>query len=782
MATLDTKTVDLSPATMEGVIIGTVAYMSPEQAEGLPIDHRSDIFSFGTVLYEMASGRRPFGGQTTISTLSAILSREAPPLSDTTERVQLELDRIVRRCLRKERERRIQHMDDVKLALEELAETLKSSAEEGTRGPAALTSSAVSVPSALKTADAIARPRSSWRALAPWGILGVVAAASIYWVLTRDVTPLLPPILTRLTADAGLSAYPALSADGALLAFASDRSGDGTLDIWVQQTGQSQPLRLTNDPSDDYDPAFSPDGTRIAFRSDRDGGGIYVVPAFGGAARLIARGGRRPRFSPDGKRIAFWVGGMGAAFIPGSTSVYVVSADGGETQRVHPEFAAVRHPVWMPDGRLLFIGRRDADVDWWIAPTDAGPAVKTGALPMLRGRQLRPPSGDYTINPTHVLPDGRGVLFSGTLGDSTNVWQLDLSARGEASERPRQVTFGTSLEAQPAAGGRGPLAVAFSSLTVNVDIWSAPIDETQGRITGADERLTEAVSFEGYPDISRDGRRLAFVASRPGGWDVRLRDVKAGTETTLASGASPLLQTRISVDGSHVVYWQRDDESRAVYLVSSSGGVTQKLCEECGPSTDVYADGSFVLLDSVGPPEGIRLLNTKSKKDLLLISSKLHPDAFLYNARFSPDSRWIAFHATMGSPTARQIFIVPFRGEHVAFAPGGITDADWVPVTDGSQLDRDPYWSPDGSALYFLSERDGFRCVWMHHLEPSTKRPIGAAVPVRHFHTARRSLSTADVRTSAVGVSLTPGRMFFGVAELTGNIWLATEQTNQPRD
>jgi serine/threonine protein kinase len=783
MASLDTKTLELSPATIEGVIVGTVAYMSPEQAEGLPVDHRSDIFSFGTVLYEMASGRRPFGGQTTMSTLSAILSREAPPLSDTTERVQLELDRIIHRCLRKERERRIQHMDDVKLALEELLETLKSSVDEGSRGPAMLTSSGVSVQSTPKTADAMATPGLSWRALAPWGLLVVVTAASIYWVLTRAVTPRLPPILTRLTADAGLSAYPALSQDGALLAFASDRSGDGSLDIWVQQTGQTQPLRLTNDPSDDYDPAFSPDGTRIAFRSDRDGGGIYVVPAFGGAARLIAKGGRRPRFSPDGKWIAFWVGGMGAAFVPGSTSVYVVSTDGGEARRIGPEeFAAIRHPVWMPDGRLLFIGRRDEDVDWWIAPIDPGPAIKTGVMSMLRHRQLRPPSGDYTINPNHVLPDGRGVLFSATLGDSTNVWQLELSSRGEVAGRPRQVTFGTSLEAQPAARRGEPLAVAFSSLTVNVDIWSAPIDEAQGRISGADERLTEAVSFEGYPDISRDGRRLAFVASRPGGWDVRLRDMQAGTEMTLASGTSPMLQTRISSDGSHVVYWQRDDESRAVFLVSSSGDVTQKLCEECGPSTDVSADGSLVLLDSVGPPEGIRLVNTKSKKQVLLIISKLHPEAFLYNARFSPDSRWIAFHAAMGSPTARQIFIVPFRGEHVAFAPGGITDADWVPVTDGSQLDRDPYWSPDGNALYFLSERDGFRCVWMQHLELTTKRPVGAAVSVRHFHSARRSLSTADVRTSAVGVSLTPGRMFFGVAELTGNIWLATEQAGQPRD
>jgi eukaryotic-like serine/threonine-protein kinase len=783
MANLDTKTLQLAPATVEGVIVGTVAYMSPEQAEGLPIDHRSDIFSFGTVLYEMATGRRPFTGQTTISTLSAILSREVPPISDTSERVQLDLDRIIHRCLRKDRERRSQHMVDVKLALEELLEDLKSSVDEPNRGPATQTlSSNVSVQATAKPADARITPRISWSALAPWAILVIVAAGSILWAMTRNVAPRLPPILTRLTADAGLSAYPALSQDGALLAFASDRGGDGSLDIWVQQTGQSQPLRLTNDPGDDYDPAFSPDGTRIAFRSDRGGGGIYVVPALGGPARLIAKGGRRPRFSQDGKSIAFWAGGMGNSFLPGSTSVYVVNADGGEAQRVHSEFAAIRHPAWMPDGRLLFVGRWEADVDWWIAPVDGGPVIKTGALPTLQERRLRPPSGDYTINPNQVLPDGRGVLFSAALGDSTNIWQLDLSSRGEVVGRPRQITFGTSIEGQATAGRREPLAVAFTSLTVNLDIWSTPIDQARGRITGPDERLTDAVSFEGYPDVSRDGRRLAYVASRPGGWDVRLRDMETKAETTLASGPSPLMQTRINSTGSHVAYWQRDQGIRAVYVASSSAGVTRKLCDECGPATDVSPDGSLVLLESVGPPEGIVLANTVSKKQLLVVVSKAHPEALLYNARFSPDARWIAFHAAMGSSTARQIFVVPFRGEHGASTPGGITDADWVPITDGSQMDREPYWSSDSNALYFLSERDGFRCMWMQHLEPTTRHPLGAAIPVRHFHSARRSLSTGDVRSSAVELSLSANRMFFGIPELTGNIWLATEQSGQPKD
>ena len=124
------------------------------------------------------------------------------------------------------------------------------------------------------------------------------------------------------------------------MVYASDRDGEGQLDFWLQRTSGGQPVRLTNDATDDREPDFSPDGSFIAFRSDRAGGGVYVMPALGGNARLIAEGGRRPRFSPDGSRIAFWTGpwlsGAGARG-PGY-SVFTVPANGGQPTRVADGF------------------------------------------------------------------------------------------------------------------------------------------------------------------------------------------------------------------------------------------------------------------------------------------------------------------------------------------------------------------------------------------------------------------------------------------------------------
>ena len=180
----------------------------------------------------------------------------------------------------------------------------------------------------------------------------------------------------------------------------------------------------------------------------------------------------------------------------------------------------------------------------------------------------------------------------------------------------------------------------------------------------------------------------------------------------------------------------------------------------------VSSGGRRVLLESSGSPESIILADVASARIVDLIQSP-DPKFIPFAARFSPDDRWIAFHVRTTNPMARQILITPFRGGQVC------GPEEWIAVTDGSTMDRESYWSPDGSLLYFLSERDGFRCIWAQRLHAETKRPLGSAFAVHHFHHARRSLTGGGGSPGAIGMCVTPDSIVFALAELTGNIWSA---------
>ena len=226
-----TQTLQVESAqTEQGTIIGTVAYMSPEQAQGLAVDARSDIFSFGAVLYEMLTGNRAFHGETKVATLSAVLRHEPPSITTLTEGIPPELDRIIARCLRKDPARRFQHMEDLRVALQEIR-------EESDSGKLS------------------AGPRVAGRGIRRTVVAGIVAGialaasvAGVLWWWRHSPAPPAQLGLIRLTSDSGLSYSPALSPDGRLLAYASDRSGEGNMDIWVRQVAGGEPVRLTQAP------------------------------------------------------------------------------------------------------------------------------------------------------------------------------------------------------------------------------------------------------------------------------------------------------------------------------------------------------------------------------------------------------------------------------------------------------------------------------------------------------------------------------------------------------
>ena len=585
-------------------------------------------------------------------------------------------------------------------------------------------------------------------------LIGSVAAtAAIFggvWWIARQEAPAPRLTLSRLTSDSGLTTDAAISTDGALIAYASDRGGKGDLDIWVAQVAGGEAIQLTRDPADDRAPSFSPDGTTLLFRSERAPPGVYSVPALGGEAKLIVRDGEDPRFSPDAKWIAYWVGSGGGDFLPPAGKIYAIPARGGAARQLCAGFSSAAFPVWSPDGsQLLFEGTRDPptkpdrDFDWWTVSINDDTATRTGAFDVLAKRRLRLPQ-----RRRGAAWAGGKLVFAASSGDSTSLWELPL--RGKA---PQRLTLGASSEIGPSIASNG--TIAFSSLAETVDVWSLRINADRGEMASWMERVTEAAAHSVFPSASSDGSRVVYLSSKAQGNGIWIKNLQ--TRQELALGHPNARYPRISRDGTRVAFL----EGRTLFAMPSSGGEATAVCGECGRPWDWSPDGTRILYVEPGSPSAVGELTLASGAKRILLR---HDRDDLANPQFSPDGRSIGFHAIRG-PAQRQIFISAY--------PAG---ANWVAVTDGGGLDRNCAWSPDGSVLYYISERDGFRCIWAQRLEGPSKKAAGEAFAVAHFHSARRSLfGLGDV--GAIGLAAVPGKLIFSLSEVSGNVWMAREES-----
>jgi Tol biopolymer transport system component/predicted Ser/Thr protein kinase len=719
----DTRT--MGPQTEEGTILGTIAYMSPEQAEGKPLDFRSDIFSFGTLLYEMVTGRRAFEADSTAATLAALLHENPKLPSEVVEGIPPELERIIERCLRKQPEKRFQSTSYLKFALEDIADDLE--AGRPVRAGVKIERSATS--------------RWLWLVTVP---IGVAVIAAIWWGWRPGEAPQ-PAPLTLLTGDAGLSIDPTLSSDGKLVAYASDRAGDGDLDIWVQQRAGGAPIRLTQDPGVEREPMFSPDGNTIAFRSDRDGGGIYVIPALGREARLVVKGGRNPRFSPDGSEIAYWVG-------RGTRGrVQVVPPRGGTPRDLLPESDQGAYPVWSPDGKhVLMRDFREQQYDAWVVPATGGPAMRTGLYDYLRERGFEPWQQQVVWQ---WLP-GNVLLFSARLGDSTNLWSIQVSEGSwKVTGEARRITSGAGVDTSPSVAAG---VLAFASLRPSTDIYSAPLEPNRGVLTGDAVRLTERSSPHEMPSVTERGDKVAYRASRFGSLDVWLLDRTRGKDTALTSTPAGEWSPLITWDGSGVTYYFCDPRDCLGYFLRQGEVIPELLCKGCRDPV-LSRDGAWILHTDPAV-HGLYLQERASGGRTALVHDARYN---IWQPGLSPDGRWACFATERERDTCR-VHIIPARGN------GPVAESAWITIGAGHWDDK-PRWSLDGNLLYFVSDRDGYLCIWAQDLDPVTKQPRGEPRAVYHAHGSRRSLANTEVST--LDISISRDKLVFNMTELAGSIW-----------
>ena len=498
-----------SKLTRGGSTLGTMSYMSPEQAEGSDTDHRTDIWSLGVVLHEMAAGQLPFQGDFDQAVVYSILNEPPEPLTGVRTGVPRELERIVNKCLAKKAEERYQHADGLLVDLQALRRDLEPEASRVSAKPAPA-------------------KRSSPMILGAVAAVVVIALGLGWWFGRGGEATTQPPQynLTQITRDTGITVDPALSLDGKLLAYASDRRSQGDLNIWVEQLAGGDPIQLTKHEADDNSPSFSPDGSQIVFESDRDGGGIYVVSALGGSPRRVAGAGRSPRFSPDGASISF-------SRIESDSAnqfyrrIYVVPVSGGPARKVELNLDFALPPVWSPEGKyLLFAGATEPGgfgviqaMDWWTVPSEGGEAVALGARELFLQSGIVSDRWLTWIQPQQWMADGNYVLFSAdSRGGASNLWQVQLSADGRSLiGEPQRLTSGTG-EQSPSATQDG--RIAFVDAIQDWDIWKLPIDANAVEVRGEPERVISGLSRDNFPSIPADARSLIYTSNRAGNGDI----------------------------------------------------------------------------------------------------------------------------------------------------------------------------------------------------------------------------------------------------------------------
>jgi eukaryotic-like serine/threonine-protein kinase len=567
---------------------GTPGYIAPEQVTGARVDSRSDIFSFGSMLYEMLTGRRAFRGANAAETIGEVLGRHPTPPRDIVPDLPLELEQVVLRCLRKEPERRFQSIADVKIVLQDIADAMATSP--------------------IGSTGAAARPRLRRIGTGPLAGAALALAAAAAWWIGRGSgpAPMPTPRLELLTTTSGIESAASFSPDGQQFAFTWDTEtrrpdGSSNFDLWVRLVGGVEARRITSDDADELAPSWSPDGRWIAFLRGHVGDTpiVHVVSPLGGAARPLTalraarietawlRGAPASQlaWTPDSRFVAF--AGAGESPADG-TGIQVVAIEGGQPRPLTAPSVPMVHrdPAFSPDGTRLAYS---ACTNTFYPPCDVY------VLDLGPGLTPRPPARRLTRHDLTVVGltwgrDGRSIVFGGARFDRTHLWRVP----ADGSAPPARIEIGRRGMSPSIAAAGDRLAFTYN-LNDN-DIYA--FEPGRPEVVVASSTLTDY-----GPTFAPDGRRFAFESGRAGeSNEIWIAAADGGNPIQLTRGpggwqGSPAW----SPDGTRIAFDSRGADGFAdVWVIGPDGLGLRRMTD--GPFDDSMPswsrDGRFLYFRS----------------------------------------------------------------------------------------------------------------------------------------------------------------------------------------
>jgi eukaryotic-like serine/threonine-protein kinase len=630
-ATSSVSTLSDALLTSPGSTLGTVAYMSPEQARGEELDGRSDLFSFGAVLYEAATGNRAFPGATPALVFEAILNRQPDPIKLKPRELGEELDWVIEKALEKDREFRYQTAAEMRGDLKRIqrlpsGRVLASRVEVEKEEP--------------KGAKGQATPRRSKASkrigIAAGAVALVLAVAGAFYLSRRSLSSSVSPMrLSPLVGLHGLKGDPVFSPDGNQVAFVWDGGVPGAvLNLYIKLVGAGTPLRLTDGASDTRSPAWSPDGRFLAFeRRDGPDAGIFTVPALGGAEKKItgllseerysslpgdgldwsptedwivyadansqgvpmslyevspttgekkllsqtpvpdsSGGDSMPRYSLDGSQIAFV-----RAPARSIEDVYVMPASGGQAKQITFDRARIDGLSWSADGKsIVFATGRTGGSSIWRVPAKGGVEQDEG----LRTEEY--------IAGLDISARGDRLAYA-THSFDTNIWRMDLDDAGTKGSNLTALIESSRIDWSPAYSGDGGKIAFVSSRSGSFEVWVSNGDGSDPQqLTNLDDATADS------PTWSPDGKFIAFAMTANGSSQIEIIGAEGGATESLTTGSDENYSPSWSVDGEWIFFVSDRNGRREIFRIPAKGGQAEQLSQNGGTWPAVSPDGKYV--------------------------------------------------------------------------------------------------------------------------------------------------------------------------------------------
>jgi serine/threonine protein kinase len=596
-------TVDSQP----GAVVGTAPYMSPEQARGATVDYRSDIFSLGSILYEMLTCKKPFKGESTVQTLTAIIEDDPLSLAEANPKAPMPLRWVVERCLAKDPEERYNSTLDLARDLKSIRDHLSSTTTSG---------SLTAVPSATTN--------PKWVTTAALVLLGMILGAVL--ILWLRPSPRMSAISLHPLTFSGNDFMPSVSPDGKTVAFVSGR--DGPYRIWLKQLEGGGETVLTPGP-DDQSPRFSPDGAWVMFIHNH---AAYRIPSIGGQARKLLDNVEDAGWSPDGRQVAF------VRYDGAETQIGVASIADGSSRVIHRvENMHLLAPSWSPDGSTMaFIpqttGTAGAPSHSFTLASPDGQSVRQLVCPFPGGELSTPSWIDGGKRILYALPESAGdvgTLQATTVGSASRIFSQDVKSgevhalfsvqapvsrievagigrvifdtvtqrdnlklfstdRSELASG-RWLTRGNSIDRQPYFSADGDAVVFSSSRSGDVDLWEVSFK------SGALQRLTDHPASDWDPYVTLDNKHLLWSSNRTGNFEIWMADRDGSSPRQISHDGVDAENPVSTPDGSWVVYASGQLQHPGVWKVRVDGTDSKQLVSGPAAWPDVSPDGKYLL-------------------------------------------------------------------------------------------------------------------------------------------------------------------------------------------